>query len=343
MKYKTITFKDLNINLNLDSAQSLENIRVLINQETKEIWFVAKDILQILLDNPNPDVSNATKDLESDDLTRFKIVSTNSTDTRLKDTIIVSESGLYSLIMRSRKPIAKPFQRLVTKEILPQIRKNGFYLSPKLSEKQETQLLQIVQAKYDRRYIDLTRKAMIDFIMKYLVDEDYTIRQAQALLSSVYNHCHIATCQKVASQIVFDVYKNKMEKNSIETFNTLRKVVKIYKSDYTSAINFYDEEMLSRFGNYYEMILRKAQAVIVNTNIKPTPQLVARVIKLEAEHIVRLFSGLELGTKVKGVGRKKLNLAVYDLYEKEFISSLEEVKRTVDNILAQETRTFIIN
>jgi len=38
----------LNINLNLDSAQSLENIRVLINQETKEIWFVAKDIADIL-------------------------------------------------------------------------------------------------------------------------------------------------------------------------------------------------------------------------------------------------------------------------------------------------------
>jgi len=38
----------LNIDLNLDSAQSLENIRVLINQETKEIWFVAKDIADIL-------------------------------------------------------------------------------------------------------------------------------------------------------------------------------------------------------------------------------------------------------------------------------------------------------
>ena len=38
----------MNIDLNLDSAQSLENIRVLINQETKEIWFVAKDIADIL-------------------------------------------------------------------------------------------------------------------------------------------------------------------------------------------------------------------------------------------------------------------------------------------------------
>jgi prophage antirepressor-like protein len=40
---------------------------------------------------------------------------------------IISESGLYSLIMRSRKPVAKPFQKWVTKEVLPSIRKTGSY------------------------------------------------------------------------------------------------------------------------------------------------------------------------------------------------------------------------
>jgi prophage antirepressor-like protein len=40
---------------------------------------------------------------------------------------LVSESGLYSLIIRSRKPVAKPFQKWVTREVLPSIRKNGTY------------------------------------------------------------------------------------------------------------------------------------------------------------------------------------------------------------------------
>lgn len=39
----------------------------------------------------------------------------------------ISESGLYSLVMRSRKPEAKPFKRWVTHDILPTIAKTGRY------------------------------------------------------------------------------------------------------------------------------------------------------------------------------------------------------------------------
>ncbi len=45
----------------------------------------------------------------------------------VQEMAIVSESGLYSLIIRSRKPIAKPFQKWVTREVLPSIRKTGSY------------------------------------------------------------------------------------------------------------------------------------------------------------------------------------------------------------------------
>ena len=50
---------------------------------------------------------------------------------------IISESGLYKLIMRSDKPQAKPFQDWVTKEVLPSIRKTGAYVvgQPSLEEK----------------------------------------------------------------------------------------------------------------------------------------------------------------------------------------------------------------
>ncbi len=91
--------------------------------EFENIWFVAKDVLIILQDNQYPDVSNAVKDLDEDELTRFKIVSGGQT----RSTIFVSESGLYSLIIRSRKPVAKPFQKWVTREVLPSIRKTGTY------------------------------------------------------------------------------------------------------------------------------------------------------------------------------------------------------------------------
>jgi prophage antirepressor-like protein len=43
-------------------------------------------------------------------------------------TNLVSESGLYKLMMRSDKPNAKPFQDWITRDVLPAIRKDGMYV-----------------------------------------------------------------------------------------------------------------------------------------------------------------------------------------------------------------------
>ena len=43
---------------------------------------------------------------------------------------IISESGLYTLIIRSNKPAAKKFRKWITAKVLPAIRKNGFYAMP---------------------------------------------------------------------------------------------------------------------------------------------------------------------------------------------------------------------
>lgn len=46
-----------------------------------------------------------------------------------KETIIINEYGLYSLVLSSKLPNAKKFKRWVTSEVLPSIRKNGGYIS----------------------------------------------------------------------------------------------------------------------------------------------------------------------------------------------------------------------
>ena len=48
---------------------------------------------------------------------------------------VVSESGLYSVILRSDKPEAKKFKRWVTHGVLPSIRKVGFYATPDAARK----------------------------------------------------------------------------------------------------------------------------------------------------------------------------------------------------------------
>lgn len=86
-----------------------------------EPWFVAKEICDAL-DINNP--SQAIKDLDDDEK---NTVTLNEGIRGNPNKTIVSESGLYALIFKSRKKSANKFRKWITKEVIPQIRKKGFY------------------------------------------------------------------------------------------------------------------------------------------------------------------------------------------------------------------------
>ena len=98
------------------------NVRVIMKDG--EPWFVAKDVADVL------DVSNPSDQLSllDDDEKGVDLIETLGGKQKMS---IVSESGLYAIIMRSRKPEAKPFRKWVTSEVLPSIRKTGGYVSGK--------------------------------------------------------------------------------------------------------------------------------------------------------------------------------------------------------------------
>lgn len=100
-----------------------------LTDENGEPWFVAKDVCDILgLENSR----KATVELDQDEKNTVTIsdgIPGNPNKT------IISEPGLYKLIMRSRKPEAKEFQRWVTHEVLPQIRKHGAYMTQQTLDK----------------------------------------------------------------------------------------------------------------------------------------------------------------------------------------------------------------
>lgn len=91
-----------------------------------EPWFVAKDVCDIL----GLGTEHLRRDLDEDEVTE----ATNLPNWQVgpnggRIPLIVSEPGLYKLIMRSRKPEAKAFQRWVTHKVLPSIRKHGGYMA----------------------------------------------------------------------------------------------------------------------------------------------------------------------------------------------------------------------
>lgn len=91
-----------------------------ITDENGDVWFVAKDVCDVLEIN---NVSQALSRLDDDE----KLTSLLMIEGQNREILMINESGLYSLVMTSRKSEAKRFKKWVTSEVLPQIRKTGGY------------------------------------------------------------------------------------------------------------------------------------------------------------------------------------------------------------------------
>ena len=94
-----------------------------LTDEAGEPWFVLKDCMSIL------DLGNPTETVKMFDDDEFSTTEVIDSIGRRQQAYIISEPGLYRLVMRSRKPEAKEFQRWVTHEVLPSIRKHGGYMA----------------------------------------------------------------------------------------------------------------------------------------------------------------------------------------------------------------------
>lgn len=94
-----------------------------------EPWMVGKDVAQAL---GYKDTVNALKShVDDEDKARWQI----TTQFGSKETTIINESGLYSLVLSSKLPGAKRYRRWVTSEVLPSIRKHGAYMTPETIQK----------------------------------------------------------------------------------------------------------------------------------------------------------------------------------------------------------------
>ena len=89
-----------------------------------EPWFVGKDVAEIL--GYKKPLNALTTHVDKDDSLKQGLTDSLG---RTQETIIINESGLYSLILSSKLPAAKKFKRWVTSEVLPAIRKTGGYIA----------------------------------------------------------------------------------------------------------------------------------------------------------------------------------------------------------------------
>lgn len=119
-----------------------------------EPWFVLKDVCAVL------ELGSAHKVADRlDEDERNQIPLTDAIG-RKQETTIISESGLYNVILRSDKPEAKPFRKWVTSEVLPSVRKHGAYMTPAVIERTLTDPDYIIQLATTLKEEQQRRKAL---------------------------------------------------------------------------------------------------------------------------------------------------------------------------------------
>lgn len=114
--------------LQVFNNEEFGQVRTVVQGE--DVWFLAKDVCDILELN---DTNKALLALDDDEKSKHEQYSGSG-----RKPMIINESGLYSLILRSRKPQAKAFKKWVTSEVLPSIRKHGAYMTDQVLEQAVT-------------------------------------------------------------------------------------------------------------------------------------------------------------------------------------------------------------
>lgn len=109
-----------------------EENEVRVIESNEQVWFVGKDIAKILgYARPTKAVHDHVD--PEDQCEQIVTISQSSQNGTPQNTLLITESGVYSLIFDSKLPTAKKFKHWVTSEVLPAIRKHGSY-SAKQSE-----------------------------------------------------------------------------------------------------------------------------------------------------------------------------------------------------------------
>lgn len=130
-----------------------EGTRVRTVVKDGEVWFVAKDVCDVL---EIQNVTQAVQQLDEDERSMFHIG-------RQGEANIINEPGLYALVFRSNKPEAKAFARWVRHEVLPQVMHTGSYSAKPLDVSEyQLQQLNLERAKFLQHMIDVPAFPLTD-------------------------------------------------------------------------------------------------------------------------------------------------------------------------------------
>ena len=199
------------MNENEIQVWNYESSEIRTVQVNGEPWFVLADVCKVLeLSTP----ARVAERLEKDEVSQTHTIDRMG---REQKTTIINESGLYTVILRSDKPQAKPFRKWVTSEVLPSIRKHGSYSVQSQFADLSPQLQVLIQMETRQKQIE-ARQA----------------EQATALAGleqKIQNTCEVIALDKTAWRKDSEHLINKIARATGEGYGGIRLVYEeIYRS-----------------------------------------------------------------------------------------------------------------
>lgn len=147
------------------------DMKVRVVEINGEPWLVGKDVAEVLGYKNTRDALSKHVD-EEDKLLGDGVVIRDSMG-RTQTPLLINESGLYSLVLRSKLSEAKKFKRWVTSEVLPSIRKHGMYATDDLLNDPDLMIKaanKIKEEKEGRLKAESQVKELTDKVVKLSID-----------------------------------------------------------------------------------------------------------------------------------------------------------------------------
>lgn len=215
------------------------------------VWFVGKDVAEALGYSKSRNAIAAHVDEE--DKTHAPIQGGCSTG--VQDTIVINESGLYSLILSSKLPSAKEFKHWVTSEVLPSIRKTGGYVNPSQSD-----LFLNTYLPFADQNTRLLFKTTLDTIQQQnntIQQQNHTISHQEDIICNLTSDIPLADKRQILNRIVrfggsphtrwpflYREFDNKFHMNTkvqLEHYNETHKPKLQNRLDYIEHIGMFND------------------------------------------------------------------------------------------------------
>ena len=211
----------------MNELSQVENFNAKIYGTAEEPLFLARDIAEMLEIKNNRDMLNNVDDDE-------KLMSVVSTSGQNRQMWFLTESGLYEVLMLSRKPKAKEFKRKV-KEILKTIRKHGSYMTQPQVPTTQRELVQLALSANEEtnQRIDVIENKIHDIEENKLITTEDKGTIDSHVRKKVYQICKDLRLSQEAKSMLF-----KDLGSSIKQLFNVPNRGRIKDKDFMSALEF---------------------------------------------------------------------------------------------------------